>query len=103
MQIFHILVRRIGFLRTRSWQKMAQIGGFFFSPFWVFLASQAGLCCGVFPTGIEPAHPVPETGALSTELRERHAYYSIFVKISQGRMRSQMNKPLSGNHLAYTT
>ncbi len=26
-----------------------------------------------FPTGIEPAHPVPETGALSTELREHHS------------------------------
>lgn len=26
----------------------------------------------MFPTGIEPAHSVPETDALSTELRELH-------------------------------
>src|SRR5579875_495690 len=38
-----------------------------------------------FPTGIEPARPVPETGALSTELRERLLFYyhSIFVKLAQ--------------------
>jgi hypothetical protein len=36
------------------------------------LTSQAVLYGKMFPTGIEPAPPVPETGALSTELRERH-------------------------------
>ena len=36
-----------------------------------------------FPTGIEPAHPVPETGALSAELRELHHEYTIKIKLSQ--------------------
>src|SRR5579885_1380897 len=37
----------------------------------------------VFPTGIEPALPVPETGALSTELREHHDDDTTNVKYPQ--------------------
>ena len=63
-------MRRIGVLDTRTWQKMAQMRGFLSFSHLGFLAFEAGLYGGAFPTGIEPAHPVPETGALSTELRE---------------------------------